>query len=165
MVNQEPNYFIGLLCHMMTNDEFAQLLSQVPHEQARNGLRYYIKISISNSGFLSELTQFYIDRIQKSDANSNKTTDSKTQDLAQILELLPDANKDAMKAIIPSDISWSLIEKKLIICPRYSILPTQRPTAHSLIDTLIRRPGQNIIHHSKSYTNKTYERMSNPLTI
>ena len=114
MVNQEPNYFIGLLCHMMTNEEFAQLLSQIPHEQAKNGLRYYTKMSISNLDFLSELTEFYIDRIQKSDVKTHKTTDSQTQDLAHILELLPDANKEAMKAIIPPDISWNIIEKNLL---------------------------------------------------
>ena len=99
---------------MMTNEEFAQLLSQIPHEQAKNGLSYYTKMSISNLGFLSELTEFYIERIQKSDAKMNKTTASQTQDIAHILELIPDANKEAMKAIIPSDISWNIIEKNLL---------------------------------------------------
>ena len=114
LVHHEPSYFIGLLCHMMSKEEFAEILSKIPNSLAKDGLMYYTKISISTPAFLSELTQFYIDRIQKMDLNPSQSTNMHSKDIAQILELLPDSNKDALKSIVPSDISWNVIEDNLL---------------------------------------------------
>ncbi len=113
-ISYEPRYFVGLLCHIMNKEEFAELLSKIPSDIAKTGLSFYTKITISNPTFLNELTNFYIDRIQKMNLKAQKSNRTYSKDIAEILELLPDANKDTLKSIIPADISWHVIEGNLL---------------------------------------------------
>ena len=114
LINQEPAYFTGLLCHMLPKDEFASLLSSIPESVAQNGLSYYTKINPTNASFMHELTEYYIERAQQMDQKISSQQANRSKDIAQILELLPNSNKDSLKSIIPADISWSLIEDSLL---------------------------------------------------
>ncbi len=114
IINHEPVFFVGLLCHMMSKEEYAILLSKLPDNLAKIGLNYYTKIRISNPAFLSELSQFYIDRIQKTDIKPQKSNQYYSKDIAEILELFPNSNKDNLRSIIPADISWNVIEDALM---------------------------------------------------
>tara|TARA_A100001015_G_scaffold316268_1_gene430099 strand:+ start:1129 stop:2127 length:999 start_codon:yes stop_codon:yes gene_type:complete len=114
LIPNEPDYFVGLLCHMMGKEEFAEILSKIPNDLAKKGLMYYTKINIDNPSFLNELSQFYFEKIQKLKLRPKKTNIKQSKDIAEILELLPNSNKNTLKSIIPADISWNIIEDNLL---------------------------------------------------
>ena len=113
LINVEPVFFTGLLCHMLPRNEFAKLLLHIPEDTAKDGFSYYTKIMPANSTLLIELTDYYFENLSQIDQKKESTPDKRSKDIAQIVELLPNSNNAIINSIVPSDIR-DLVEESLL---------------------------------------------------
>ncbi|MGC6367093.1 MAG: FliG C-terminal domain-containing protein [Candidatus Marinamargulisbacteria bacterium] len=113
LLKNEPDYFSGLLCHLIPTTEFSKLMGMIPKETAQRSLAYFTKINIRSQQFKSELAEFIHEKTNQ-DGVSYQETDQQTKELAQLIELMPESEKHSMKTIIPASIAWHVIEDQLL---------------------------------------------------